>query len=142
MQHDVAYLEGARAINFMWSVYLLQEICGSRTYVGASLDIDRRLKQHNGQQSGGAKATAGRSWRRICHVTGFPHERAALQFEWAWKNLSKKELGAPLTRRTKALKALFEKEQSTSKATDYQEYVGLLEVVWEDECPLGDYLES
>jgi predicted GIY-YIG superfamily endonuclease len=124
----------------MWSVYLLQEIGGSRTYVGATIDIDRRLKQHNGLQSGGAKATAGKSWRRVCHITGFPHERAALQFEWAWKHLSKKEHGPPLTRRAKAMKALFEKEQSTSKATDYQEYVGLLDVVWEDDCPLGDYL--
>jgi predicted GIY-YIG superfamily endonuclease len=124
----------------MWSVYLLQEIGGNRTYVGATVDIVRRLKQHNGQLSGGARATAGKSWRRVCYISGFPHERAALQFEWAWKHLSKKEHGSPLTRRTKALKALFEKEQSTSKATDYQEYVGLLDVVWEDECPLGDYL--
>ena len=116
----------------MWKVYLLEEIDGPRTYVGATLDVDRRLKQHNGLQSGGAKATHGRQWRRVCHVTGFPHERSALQFEWKWKNLTKKENGSALDRRTKALIVLLNSSQSTSKATDYKEYVDSLEVIWED----------
>jgi len=116
----------------MWKVYLLQDINSQRTYVGATLDIHRRLLQHNGVQSGGAKATSGRQWSRICHVTGFPHERAALQFEWKWKNLTKKENGSALDRRTKALIVLLNSSQSTSKATDYKEYVDSLEVIWED----------
>ncbi len=115
----------------MWKVYLLQCTTTRQTYVGATLDVDRRLEQHNGKQSGGAKATHGRQWTRVCHVTGFPHQRAALQFEWKWKNLSKQELGSPLQRRCKALVKLLGSEQSTSKATDYQDYVGNLEVVWE-----------
>jgi predicted GIY-YIG superfamily endonuclease len=115
----------------MWKVYLLQCTTSRQTYVGATLDVDRRLEQHNGKQSGGAKATSGKQWTRICHVTGFPHQRAALQFEWKWKNLSKQESGSPLERRSKALVKLLGSEQSTSKATDYQEYVGNLEVVWE-----------
>ena len=41
----------------MWSVYLLQELGGNKTYIGATLDVERRLNQHNGLQSGGAKAT-------------------------------------------------------------------------------------
>jgi site-specific DNA-cytosine methylase len=43
----------------MWKVYLLQEIEGNKTYVGATVDIHRRLLQHNQVQSGGAKATHG-----------------------------------------------------------------------------------
>ena len=117
----------------MWKVYLLEEINGPRTYVGATLDVDRRLKQHNGLQSGGAKATHGRQWRRVCHVTGFPHERAALQFEWKWKNVSKQQQGSAFERRVKALTLLFGLEQTTQKATDYQEYVNDLNVVWESE---------
>lgn len=116
----------------MWKVYLLQDTKQQRTYVGATMDVDRRLLQHNQVQSGGAKATHGRQWTRVCHVIGFPHQRAALQFEWKWKNLSKKEVGTALGRRMKALIVLLNSEQSTSKATDYTEYVDLLEVIWED----------
>jgi len=117
----------------MWKVYLLQQLDGQRTYVGATMDIHRRLLQHNQVQSGGAKATHGHQWKRVCHITGFPHQRAALQFEWRWKNLSKKEAGGALARRLQALIILLNSEQSTSKATDYKDYVDLLEVEWEDE---------
>jgi len=117
----------------MWKVYLLQDTNKQRTYVGATMDIERRLLQHNQVQSGGAKATHGRQWTRIGHVTGFPHQRSALQFEWKWKNLSKKEAGTPIERRVKALIVLLNSEQSTCKATDYKEYVGDLNVVWESD---------
>ena len=117
----------------MWKVYLLRSTTDFRTYVGATLDVDRRLRQHNGQLSGGARATAGGQWIRVCHIKGFPHERAALQFEWAWKHFSKKQSGSALTRRIKSLFELFACEQPTSKATDFQSYVKDLQVVWEDD---------
>jgi putative endonuclease len=117
----------------MWKVYLLQDTNQQRTYVGATMDLERRLLQHNQVQSGGAKATHARQWIRIGHVAGFPHQRAALQFEWKWKNLTKKESGTPIERRVKALIVLLNSEQSTSKATDYKEYVSDLNVVWESD---------
>jgi len=115
----------------MWSVYLLQEVGGSRTYIGATLDVDRRLQQHNGLQSGGAKATKGRRWSRLCHVKGFPDEVAALQFEWSWKHTTKKQVGTYMERRIKALFVLLGCDQPTSKAITFQDYVKQLEVVWE-----------
>ncbi len=66
-------------------------------------------------------------------MTGFPHERAALQFEWKWKHVSKQVSGGPLQRRIKALCQLFGLDKTTSKATDYQDYVSNLNVVWESE---------
>ena len=117
----------------MWKVYLLQDTEKRRTYVGATMDIERRLLQHNQVQSGGAKATHGRQWTRLGHIIGFPHQRSALQFEWKWKNLSKKESGTPIERRVKALIVLLNSEQSTSKATDYKEYVDNLKVIWESD---------
>ena len=117
----------------MWKVYLLQDTEKQRTYVGATMDIDRRLLQHNQVQSGGAKATHGRQWTRLGHIIVFPHQRSALQFEWKWKNLSKKESGSPVERRVKALIVLLNSEQSTSKATDYKEYVCDLKVIWESD---------
>jgi predicted GIY-YIG superfamily endonuclease len=115
----------------MWKVYLLQDTNKQRTYVGATLDIERRLLQHNQVQSGGAKATYGRQWIRLGYISGFPHQRAALQFEWKWKNLTKNESGSPVERRVKALIVLLNSEQSTLKATDYKDYVSDLNVIWE-----------
>jgi predicted GIY-YIG superfamily endonuclease len=122
----------------MWKVYLLQEVKGNKTYVGATLDVERRLQQHNQNLSGGAKATHNSQWKRVCHITGFPNQKSALQFEWKWKNLSKKESGSALHRRVFALIVLLNSEQSTMKATDYKEYVGNLEVIWEDQRNVVD----
>lgn len=72
-----------------WSVYcIISTVCG-KSYIGASVDVNKRLRQHNGEIKGGARAThCGRPWIRVCHVQGFPNERTALQFEWKWKSLS------------------------------------------------------
>jgi structure-specific endonuclease subunit SLX1 len=124
----------------MWSVYLLKQVNGSRTYVGATIDVDRRLRQHNGELSGGARATAGSTWQRVCYISGFPNERAALQFEWAWKYTSKKQSGGALPRRAKALLELLGCEKPTSKADDYQSYVHTLHIQWESTIPIEDYI--
>jgi len=74
------------------------------TYIGATVDGDRRLRQHNGELVGGAKATHKRpnGWYRVCYVCGFSTWNAALSFEWHWKRFSKGN-GDPLTRRQAGL---------------------------------------
>jgi structure-specific endonuclease subunit SLX1 len=109
-------------------VYLLVSTSGA-TYVGATIDLNRRLRQHNKEIKGGAHATTskvqkGETWTRAVHVSGFPNWQAALQFEWRWKQLSRKlsiKIN-PLERRIKALKNLLELPQSTSKAIPYTEW--------------------
>ena len=88
----------------MWYCYLLT--CGSKTYIGATVDPDRRLLQHNGFLSGGAKATRGNTWERKCLVGPFDNNHDALSFEWHWKHNSKKYKGNPLERRMKALESM------------------------------------
>jgi structure-specific endonuclease subunit SLX1 len=109
-------------------VYLLISTFGN-TYVGATVDLERRLRQHNKEIKGGAHATGikvaqGETWVRAAHVSGFPDWQAALQFEWRWKHLSRKlplKMN-PLERRIKALKELIKLERSTSKAIAYAEW--------------------
>jgi predicted GIY-YIG superfamily endonuclease len=53
-------------------VYLLLSSDNS-TYVGATVDLERRLRQHNSEIKGGAVATTtkvnkGETWIRACHV--------------------------------------------------------------------------
>ena len=121
-------------------VYLLESTSGN-TYVGATVDLNRRLRQHNKEIKGGAVATGtkvaqGETWRRVCFVKGFPDWRAALQFEWRWKQLSRKlsmKLN-PLERRMLALKTLLSLERPTSKSVAYSEWMAAPEIVVE---PVG-----
>ena len=109
-------------------VYLL-ECSDKSTYVGATVDLNQRLRKHNKEIKGGAFATGakvekGEIWERACHVTGFPDWQAALQFEWAWKYYSRKlpQKMLPLERRLRALKTLLALERPTSKAKAYIEW--------------------
>ena len=120
-------------------VYLL-ESTNHTTYIGATVNLEHRLRQHNGEIKGGAVATTrkvnkGETWKRVCHIQGFPTWSECLKFEWAWKfysrKLSKKLF--PLDRRKKALETLLSLEKSTSKAVPYNEWETPIKVVWENE---------
>jgi structure-specific endonuclease subunit SLX1 len=116
-------------------VYLL-EATNKSTYVGATVDLDKRLRQHNKEIKGGAVATSkkvvkGEQWTRICHVAGFPTWVTALQFEWRWKQLSRKLPAKmlPLDRRMQALTQLLELERPTTKSVPYSEWPNKPEVI-------------
>lgn len=55
---------------------------GYRTYVGWTLDLDRRLAQHN--SGTGAKSTRGRAWR-LLYAERLPDRIAAMRREWHLK---------------------------------------------------------
>lgn len=120
-------------------VYLLLSSDQS-TYIGATIDLDHRLRQHNKEIKGGAHATSskvlkGEIWTRVCHVSGFPDWRSALQFEWRWKQLSRKLPSKmfPLERRMMALKQLLALEKPTSSAILYNEWLAPPEIHFESE---------
>jgi predicted GIY-YIG superfamily endonuclease len=120
-------------------VYLLLS-SDNATYVGATVDLNRRLRQHNKEIKGGAHATGakvskGETWSRVAYVEGFPDWQAALQFEWRWKQLSRKLVTSglsPIERRMIALEELLALERPTSKAKPYSEWPTPPHVVMEN----------
>jgi putative endonuclease len=65
-------------------VYVLgsQTSCGYRTYVGWTLDLDRRLAEHN--SGTGAKTTRGNAWS-LLYAERLPTRIEAMRREWHLK---------------------------------------------------------
>ena len=65
---DTMYSSGIVATSpshIVWMLYLLVNATG-RFYTGVTTDVGRRIRQHNGELTGGAKATRmGRPWRCV-----------------------------------------------------------------------------
>jgi predicted GIY-YIG superfamily endonuclease len=111
-----------------------------QTYIGATVDPDKRLRQHNKEISGGARATGmrveqGLSWQRACYITGIPEWRSALQIEWRWKQLGRtkfKNIKNPIERRLYSLKLLLSLEKPTEKSIPYDAYPsGPPQIIWD-----------
>ena len=98
-----------------WIFYLIQN--GNATYAGVSPDPVRRLRQHNGEISGGAKYTTSQSsnWSHMCLVSGFQTKQQSMQFEWALKHIPPRNAGG-IKNRIKKLQILLHKENWTSKS--------------------------
>ena len=122
-------------------VYILESSDCKATYVGATVDLNHRLRQHNKELAGGAHATSvkvaqGCTWNRICFIQGFPDWSSALQFEWRLKQLSRMLLktnksDAPIQRRIQALHQLLSLDKPTTKAIPYSSWPSPPEIIWE-----------
>ena len=112
-------------------VYFIESSNGS-TYIGATVDLDKRIRQHNKEIKGGATATSlkvnnGEMWNYICYVENFPTWNEDLKFEWRWKQISRqiqklKPREKPIDRRLEALKQLLNLDRPTTKALYYSEW--------------------
>ena len=74
----------------MYFVYMLR-CAGDTLYTGITTDLSRRLAQHQGQRSGGAKYTASHPPRSVVMVWQAPSHAAAARLEWQIKRLSRQE---------------------------------------------------
>ena len=120
-------------------VYFIESSNGS-TYIGATVNLDKRIRQHNKEIKGGATATSikvqqGEIWSYVCYVENFPTYNEALKFEWRWKQISKiiqksnKSIN-PRAKRLEALDKLLSLDKSTSKAIPYTEWENKPNIVY------------
>ena len=73
----------------MWYVYMLQSGKTGHLYTGTTVDLARRLAEHNVGKKGAKRTRAGRPWRLVYHETA-PSQSAALKREIAIKALRRK----------------------------------------------------
>ena len=120
-------------------VYFIESTNGA-TYIGATVNLDKRIRQHNKELKGGATATSikvtkGEIWSYVCYVENFPSWNEALKFEWRWKQLSrqiqKKQPNLkPKEKRLLALDQLLKLDKPTSKALLYSEWTNIPNIVY------------
>ncbi len=120
-------------------VYFIQSTNGS-TYIGATVNLDKRIRQHNKDIKGGATATSikvnqGEAWTYVCYVENFPNWNEALKFEWRWKQISrqiqkKNPKQNPREKRLEALNLLLKLDRPTSKAMLYNEWENKPNIVY------------
>lgn len=84
------------------AVYLLECLRTGRTYIGQTNDFRRRLRQHRGEISGGARATRGMDVRPVVLVRGDLTITQRLRLEKKWKRV-RVGAGSPAARRARAL---------------------------------------
>ena len=55
------------------------------SYIGFTTNPRRRIRQHNGELTNGARRTKGRRpWKMVCFIGPFSSEVSGLKFEWSW----------------------------------------------------------
>jgi len=79
--------ENIDIINNTLVCYCIRNEKKTKTYVGATNHFCRRIRQHNREIVGGAKATGGYKWHKIILVHGFDTRHDLLSFEWHFKHV-------------------------------------------------------
>ena len=104
----------------MYHVYLLH--CDKKTYIGMTDNPLHRLRQHNREIAGGARATAGHIWKHVCVLSGFPTRRSALQFEWMWKYCARRTHARSIEAKMETLSQIWKCDCSSSKSIHFSQF--------------------
>jgi predicted GIY-YIG superfamily endonuclease len=100
--------------------YCIQNTAKKKTYVGISNNFQRRLRQHNGEISSGARYTSGDSWNPVIILSGFINKNQVLRFEFLWKHIKSKLIHSfGLQKRIHTLLLLLQKDNEWNHLTIY-----------------------
>jgi predicted GIY-YIG superfamily endonuclease len=94
--------------------YVYWIVSGRCSYIGATVDPRRRLKQHCGVLKGGARRTRGKLWHFKCVISGFRTWKEALCLEWAAKYYSRR--CRSIESRKNAIEETLKRERWTSNS--------------------------
>jgi predicted GIY-YIG superfamily endonuclease len=122
MTKDVSIPDNVMTKDGEWVVYVLSSVPNPmRTYAGSTNHLARRLRQHNGELTGGALATkTSRPWKLAALVSGFGENKCrALRYEWFCKvkHYTKKHGSVPGNTGPKRRKFLLEYAKSMCTGT-------------------------
>jgi structure-specific endonuclease subunit SLX1 len=104
--------EGKGGLSGKYFVYWIHS--GARSYIGATVSPERRIRQHNRELKGGARRTHQGHWKLVCTVSGFRTWKEALQFEWAFKFYTRRCRG--MQSRAQRLGYVISRERWTSNS--------------------------
>jgi len=72
----------------LWTLYLLYHEESSRTYLGVTTNVERRLRQHRGEIVGGARFTSriqksypDCKWNLVATLSSFPNQSEVTRWE-------------------------------------------------------------
>jgi predicted GIY-YIG superfamily endonuclease len=86
----------------IWFNYIIFEN-KSKTYIGATVNPDRRLRQHNSEIKGGAKYTRGGKWNYYAIIYKLnSNKNEMLSHEWHLKHVKKFKLKTDPKKRRKS----------------------------------------
>ena len=107
-EHFFKMIELERKMLSPYVCYVINQSCGARTYCGATNNLVRRLRQHNGEICGGARYTTrnGSGWTVYFVIGGFLTRRECLRFEYRMKHIRTPRGLTPRERRDHALRTL------------------------------------
>lgn len=90
-----------------WKNYILANKINNKTYIGSTVNINRRIRQHNSEIKNGAKYTKClTSWMYYCVIysmENYTNKRKCLSIEWHLKYKSRKENGSSYEKRNKGI---------------------------------------
>ena len=74
-------------IYYCYILFTSNAFYSNQTYNGSTNDLRRRIRQHNGELVGGAKATSNKGpWEYLAIISGFKTHNEALSCEWRIKH--------------------------------------------------------
>ena len=112
-------------INF-WVNYIIFND-KNKTYVGSTININRRIKQHNSIIKGGAKYTKGSLWHYYCIIFTFNMNKCKyLSREWHLKYVSKKNNLSGRNGRKKTIEKYFNYYIKNNKFKKLKKYKSII----------------